>query len=503
MKKTILIAAVMFLALSVSAFAQSAYTVSMETLDRVACCGLAELTGSIAFTAVADTPASITGTITLRYNVQIANTGTNTSGAERVRVSAVDDDGNLLSQQPPFVADNDGTNGRIVITVPAGYTYPNTINVYNVRVDVSAPAKCGTTTGAVSAVATATGNRLTIGETDAIDLVKGVAPAILAPSVASPIAIDATNGTYTGTGAILIRENFYTAFGTTGVFPVTTANQQTLVRLKISPIPADLAIRFPITAGNFRLSDSAGTTAAIPATLTTNVNPQYLYYVMAAASNPGAQDSFTVTPELVTVDAPFPKAPATITVSASMAPLKATSPASLFPQFILDTCETSAATLATISGVMNTVLMVPFAPWEEDVFDTGIAIANTTLDPGTIALGGFQGAIQQVGKIKIYFYNNDGVAIAAYDSTAHPGEHGLDASGLLPAGRMFIAMLSELLPETVTGFSGYMIIVTDFTNAHGEYFISDWEAFTHGSLMLVVTGSNTSAGRTVEYGLDQ
>jgi len=168
--KTLLIAAVMFLALSVSAFAQSAYTVSQETLDRVACCGLAEPTGSIAFTAVADTPASITGTITLRYNLPISNLTTlPTNGLDRVQVVATDNLGGLLSPQPTWVASNDNSNGIITIAVPRGYTYPTTIKVFNVRVNVS--GNCGSTDAAVTATASSTGNFLTIGETTSVTLV--------------------------------------------------------------------------------------------------------------------------------------------------------------------------------------------------------------------------------------------------------------------------------------------------------------------------------------------
>jgi len=183
--KLFLIAAVMFLAVSVSAYAQvgSAYTVSQETLDRVACCGLAEPTGSIAFTAVADTPDSVTGTITLRYNLPIANTDAAATGTNRVQIAAVDDDGTPLGVQPVWTATNDGSNGLVVIAVPAGYVYPNTIRVFNVRVNVT--GNCGSTDATVTANASSTGNRLTIGETQSITLVKGVAQPLRTPTTST------------------------------------------------------------------------------------------------------------------------------------------------------------------------------------------------------------------------------------------------------------------------------------------------------------------------------
>ena len=110
--KLILIAAVMFLAFTVSAFPQASYSVSQETIEKVACCGLAEPTGAIAFSAVALTPPTVTGTITLRYNLPIANTG---GGATGVQVIAVDGGGVALATQPVWTVSNNPADGKGVI----------------------------------------------------------------------------------------------------------------------------------------------------------------------------------------------------------------------------------------------------------------------------------------------------------------------------------------------------------------------------------------------------
>jgi len=494
--KTLLIAAVMFLALSVSAYAQSAYTVSMETLNRVACCGLAELTGSIAFTAVADTPDSITGTITLRYNLPIANL----SGPYGVQVTAVGNIGGALGPLTWTASNEGGSTGVLVISVPAGYSYPNTINVFNVRVNVSGAANCGTTNGAVSAIATATGNRLTIGETDAIDLVKGVAQPLKTPVPTGTISISASNGAATGSTSIKIDENFITAFGTTGTYPDPYRSQQTLIRLKVSGIPTGVTFTFPQTVGNFEVANSAGSPTLADAVLVGPTSPQYVYYVMAAASNPALTDSLIVSPTVDVYDGPFPLAPATITISAAMAPFGVNQ----IPTFTSD-CETNAVTFASVTGVLNTILLVPYATTEVG-YDTALTVANTTLDPTTANMANFPQAIRQTGKIKIYFYPKDGSTIAAWDSTSYPSDFGLDSTGKLPAGGTFVALLSELLPSTVTQFAGYVFIVTDFTNAHGEFFVSNFDFFTHGALMLVVSDqerADSGAGRTQEQGLNQ
>jgi hypothetical protein len=512
--KTLLIAAVMFFALSVSAFAQSAYTVSQETLDRVSCCGLAEPTGAIAFTAVADTPDTVTGTITLRYNLPIANydpellptPGTPLAANLRVQVTAVDNDGVLLTTQPTWTVINDNSNGLVVIAVPAGYTFPNTINVYNVRVNVT--GSCGSIASTVTATASSTGNRLTIGETDLITVVKGVAQPLktptvtMAPSTLTQISIDATDGTVTGAATIEIEENFLTAFGKVGIFPELNRSQQTLIRLKVSAIPAGMSVRFTGIQGAFQTASPAGVVNGADVTLPSATIPQYVYYVMNAASNPALLDSFTFTPTIL-APGPYPLAPAVISVSAAMAPI-GVAPATRFPQFI-EGCETAAVPFASVSGALNTILLVPYATTEVG-YQTALTIANTTLDPGAANMGDYPAAIPQTGKIKIYFYPKNGDPVT-WDSTTEttPGNYGLDEDGLLPPGGTFVALINELLPSSLADeFGGYMFIVTDFTNAHGEYFITDFEKFTHGALMLVVNDvARASAGRTQEQGLNQ
>jgi len=494
--KLFLIAAVMFLAFTVSAFPQSTYSVSQETIEKVACCGLAEPTGAVAFSAVALTPPSVTGTITLRYNLPIANLG---SGATGVQVRAVDGGGVALGTQPTWTVSN-GVDGKgiIVIAVPAGYVYPNTIRVSNVRVNVS--GSCNTPTQAVDAHATSTGNLLTIGESDAIALVKAVEAGLAAPIVTGPFTISASSGTVTGTGTITVSEAFLTAFGITSTFPDLTRSQQTMIRLRVAGIPSGVTVTFPVSGGIFQRSTSAGALEATALPLTGPTSPQEVFYVLAAASNPAAIESLVVTPTITTVS-PYPLAPSTITVTAALGPLTAGSTATLYPQYI-EGCNTSAATLGTVTGVLNTILLVPYATTEAG-YNTALSVANTTKDPGTTALMNFPGAIPQTGKLTIYFYPKNGATIDPWVSTSHPSSFGLDSAGKLPAGATFVALISQILPSTVTEFGGYIFIVTDFTNAHGEFFVSNFDNFTHGALMLVVSDlARVAAGRTQEQGLN-
>jgi len=269
----------------------------------------------------------------------------------------------------------------------------------------------------------------------------------------------------------------------------------------VSAIPSGVTVSFPQSSGIFETATSAGASYGTAYVLTTNTLPQYVYYRMAAGSNPAATDSLAFVPTITTAG-PFPLAPATISISAAMAPITTGVVATLFPQYI-EGCETATVNFASVSGVLNTILLVPYATTEAG-YNTALTIANTTKDPGTANMATYPGAIPQTGKIKIYFYPKSGATITPWDSTAHASNFGLDAAGKLPAGGTFVALLNDILPVDVTQFGGYIFIVTDFTNAHGEFFVSNFDFFTHGALMLVVNDiDRVAAGRTQEQGLNQ
>jgi hypothetical protein len=193
-----------------------------------------------------------------------------------------------------------------------------------------------------------------------------------------------------------------------------------------------------------------------------------------------------------------------VSVSAHIGPISTTT---YYPRYAEGTCETAATQFLTVSGALTTTLMVPYAVDlgnTQGAYQTGIVVSNTTADPGTTAMG-FQQAIRQTGKITVYFYPSNGSSVATWVSTSFPNFGGLDANGKLAPGGQFTAMVNQLFPSTVTSFSGYLFIITDFTNAHGEFFISNFDNFTHGALMLVVNNPliATTVGRTVSEGLNQ
>lgn len=501
MKKTILIATVMLFALSTVAMAQNTgtrFTVASVPETYVSCCGQTERTGSIGFQAVAGSPDSVSGTITVTYAVPVTNgptTGINvTSGSPTNPAGGV----------PPAVSINtvfNDTSGKgvVVINVDPGGVYPYSITLSGVRVDVS-----GSCSGSVSANLTSTGNFITSGETSVV-VISNVKPALKNPT-ATALTINGVTGAISGGGLVpfAVQENFLDAFGKT---PTTDPTQTVskIIRLTVTKVPAGVTLTFPLNddSGLFRLSSASGTfrtTAQVVATGTAASTP--VYYRLLTDSSPLATESLDFDIQVALSSPSYPLSGAPVTISAHVAPIDATN--TVVPRFAdFAECETTAVQILSIYGA-STTLLVPYAVNQDVLFgyNTGFAIANTTTDPGTGVMG-FATAVKQAGAMTFYFYPQTGSAFSYATTAGSPGS-GLNADGTLKSGGSYIVLLDQLLnaASAPKAFTGYIFIVTNFTNAHGQYFISDFEAFTNGALMLVVNNSDTTVGRAGPERLD-
>jgi hypothetical protein len=104
-------------------------------------------------------------------------------------------------------------------------------------------------------------------------------------------------------------------------------------------------------------------------------------------------------------------------------------------------------------------------------FDTGIAIANTSLDPGPNY--GFISTGPQTGTVTFFYYGQGANGAAAPAS---------QTSAPLPAGQVLTYVVStgggaaggaaNMLNNTAAGFEGYIIAQTGFQYCHGFAFIS-------------------------------
>jgi len=501
MKKTILIAVVMLFALStVTAMAQglgARYTVGSVRETFVSCCGQTEKAGSIGFEAVPGSPDSITGTITVTYAVPV----TNTAGVNGIYVTAsvpTNPTGGVapvVSINSVVKADANG-KGVVVINVGAGGVYPYAITLSGVRVDVS-----GSCSGSVDANISSTGNLITSGETNVL-VISNVKNAFATPT-ATQVKINSVTGVQSDTIIpFAVKENFLDAFGKTATTD-PSQNISKMVRLSVSKVPAGVTLSFPVATNNalFALSSSSGVLASAAATVTAANSPAAIYYRLVTDSDPTLLESLSVNIGVSNVG-PYPLTTGAVTISAHVAPFDAGIPQTLIPRFAdLPECETAAVQVLSITG-STTTLLIPYAVGMSGLlgYNTVLAIANTTTDPGTAALG-FTTAVKQSGGITFYFYPQTGTAFTYATTAGSPGS-GLSADGTLKTGGSYIVLLDQLLTAAGASkdFAGYIFVITNFTNAHGQYFISDFEAFTNGALMLVV--NNDSVGRLGPEKLD-
>jgi len=171
--------------------------------------------------------------------------------------------------------------------------------------------------------------------------------------------------------------------------------------------------------------------------------------------------------------------PGTSTVNLSFAPTATSGAASstlAIPRFAGDA---SAARSIFTFTICRTILLYPYIT-NQAGFDTGLTIANTSLDPYTI---GSKATGAQAGSCTLTYYGGTTAA-----PTTPPGP---SSTGNIAGGTVYANLLSLLAPN----FQGYMFAVCNFQFAHGFAFISDVGAqkLAMGYLAVVLNDPGTSA----------
>jgi len=524
--KTLLIAAVMVLALSAAAFAQVTFQVSSQPTTTVTTTGNTEPAGPIVFTVGTSVTTTIAGTITIDYPRPI----TVVIGSLSVTPGAGNAGGDaVVAINPSGLTNSTGggsPHGLLVLAVPAGhYTQGNTYTVAGVRLQIA-----GNPVSAALAVniSTDAGVNISAGQTAPV-VINGAAAAITIDSKASRVgSIDSLGAAINP--RLALKEGYLNAYGATDLGMILR------ITLSAAP-PAGYTIAFPLTvntttgggvltavsvAENTDGSTAIGGISALSAGPTINSTTSSaqlkVYYQLTSASAATSTDTATVEPTLSYDKTTYglPAAAVNITWTVTLAPIQAalttTTPitvptGSATPRYELSEIASSVALLG--QGTGTGVLLIPYALTNTALnYATGLAIANTTVDPGAEAMFGkgttIQGAVPQSGTVTFHFYQQQvgSTAPAHYSYTtgaSSPGT-GLDATGKLPAGSTYVVLLNEITAK-ITGmpadFSGYVVIITNFGNVHGEYFISNFSSFTHGALMLVVNSTAAGPGRSL------
>jgi len=479
----------MFLAFSVAAFAQSAgaiLQVGSTPVTTASSCGTTELTGDIAFSRATTSLATVTGTITINYGVPITSVSTTFW-----TVNGVITGGTSLVTNSSTTADL--AAGRLVLQLTP--TTPiDTFNINGVRVNVNGNPNLTNLTATVTAglppvpggpVNTFLGGQTSVVVISSISPSLTVADGLTVTGAITTTAISPVGGTVN----VSAKEGFLNAFV-----------QDLMVKFTFTGIPAGVTLTFPATVSstfftppatttniqNFTLSGSTGNPPVLGNAFTSTGAAITVYYRLTAAgvntvASPSTQETLTVPVAIAigaTAASPLPIGQAT--VSADIVGVIPAVGLPVPPQYA--TASVCARGPVNFFNVITatTNLLIPYATTSVATgYDVGIAIANTTADPFTPS------APDQTGSITFYFYPSGGTSF----SWTPAGTTGGLTGGTLAPGNSFIYLLSQLLKDAgkPAEFNGYIFAICNFTNAHGQYFVSDFKAFTNGALMLVTT----------------
>ncbi|GEM_PF-2252442 len=496
--KTILVAAVMFLGLTAAAFAQATFSVGSIPVTTVTNTGQTERTGDITFTHISGT--SNLGTITIAYGVPITVplsspyiTVTGSGGYAGAAVNA---------------GASNNASGLLVIDVPAGAT-AGTIVVSGVRVAIA-----GTSLTNLVASISSVGNAIVAGQTN-VTVISSIAAGIASVgtgTTASAATIQGVSGAISGSAVITVTEGYLDAFKLAGTGDTTSV----VLRITLDKAPpAGVTVTFPSSAseegslpGIWVHCSSSGGTVSSAYTFTSGSTALSAYFRISTLTSVTAIQTVTIPVTLsVSSSATFPIPATVVSYKVSLAPVGTafgtggsviTSP---IPRFAA--LDVGPATLFTVIG-SQTTLLFPLSQFmnlgPNNIYDTGISIANTTKDPGTTAMGGLVTAPQQAGKVTFYFYPQlatPGGTMPtpfSYTTTAGSPGTGLDSSGNLPSGSTYTVLLSQLLAAAgySGNFQGYIFAITGFTNAHGIYVLSNFAGFSQGASALVITTNRTT-----------
>ena len=497
MKKTMLLAVVMMLSLAAGAFAQAppqgaVFQGATENVTLVVASGHTELTGDVYMTVQAGSNPTLLGTITLKYNVPFTSPLDGSIGTPLVTGT-----GGLAAATLDELA-SDPVAGMLVVTVPAGGVAGNYIQVHGVRLDVAGSPK-----PAYTVTLSSTGNAIFNGQFTA-PVIDGAAAGLKYDKTV-PVNINAI-APVGGVAAIWLDEGFNSAFGRVAGAapgdPSQTVSQMIKITLSAAP-PKGVTITFPGTAtsdgtAGWTRATSTGAVSNTTTTIDSESTSLSVYYRLTTNNNPTLPETFmlggiAVAITAKTADLPLPAS--VIKYTATLAPNDPAFDADgevtglPIPRYAVDLVQ--GETLVSVLG-SQTVLIMPIAQNMPSIgYDTGISVANTTLDPGAEALG-IKGAIPQAGKIAFILFQQQvgSTAVKKYTYVtdgASPGT-GLDPNGMLQPGSTYTVLISQILEAAgiTEEFQGYGFIVTNFTNAHGICVASNFTNFSQGTSLYVV-----------------
>lgn len=502
------LAVLVVMSLATAAMAQVTFNVSSTPTSRARTHGHAELVGDVTFTVAnpGGTPVAGTHTLTINYGIPITNDESETAAPESIQIIAstggcfdgtTGADG-LFEDVADNVADDDAAwnyaGGTVTLTLQdAGACVTGDwVSVRNVHASVvglpNAVYKAQVSTSP-------TGGYLIQASQDQPTIIATILDELDGGVSTTGSCLFLSDGTMiSNSRSILVLENFADAILDAAALGGGAQNDVEL-RLTFSGIPTGASI--DVAALAISVSNSGGSTPAVNAGAlsATSASPSIsVVFDNAVLPSSILNDTLTIPLTFSVGSASTPLTPGTLTAVADVTPLGTATKAlpidGNFPRFVSD--PEPAVDVCTIVPA-QTNLLVPFLT-AGGGFDTGIAIANTTADNFAS-----NGAVPQDGSILFEFWPQDSdESPFTYTTNASSSGDGLDATGALVSGGSYSVLLSQLLADAGApeDFLGYMIVTTDFTNAHGDVFITDFGGFTSSGNVLVMDPPIAGNSRT-------
>lgn len=447
---------------------------------------------------------------TINLNAQITNTTTHPSAAAGIRLANVTND--LVGNVGISAVQNSAGNIIIGIgntpfanlgspTVGAAFTAGTTSTFDILGVLVSAQGR----TAPIVATLVSTGG-ITVGSPAAgsgptVSVIDSILPGLLDPTVPTsvpglvefaavtggPAVLNSAGQVVGGKGNFVIRiqEGYQDVFreasqfngpGLSSVFPQSPSSD-VQVQVILSNIPAGLNIsNCTTTMTNLAGSATSGGTPSINFTNVTAASPILTVNFNSAVDLDNVDVLWIIcgTVGVGTASTPLPSQ--SVTAQVRLAPTGlalSTGPGNppltglttgQVPRY-QDLLQPATPITVVLFPPSNTVLLVPFA-FVGPGYNTGIAVANTTVDPFGPASGG---AATSSGTVSFLLVKNDGTTRTYVTSASSPGS-GLTGAGVVASGSTYVVNLSELLSAANfgTSFTGYVFITANFTHAHGS-----------------------------------
>jgi len=299
-------------------------------------------------------------------------------------------------------------------------------------------------------------------------------------------------------GAFILTEGFASAWrtaiqsGNSSTGPTPGPNAGTQIRLTFNNVPAGVTLALGSSRGSASSNSSLNMTLSNP-TITSSSTTTVVTFVGTSTSDVEvAEFDYSVTTPLSTTAAVT--TPGTISVTATLYPFGDGIDSAGVPrqdQGYPTVVEGDAGPTTIVNIVpANTVMLMPYALVIPPIFDTGIAIANTTKDPFGNSSGG---ATPGNGTITVDLFpttstGGAGTPFSLTTSTTVKPGGGLSSDGTLAAGATWTVLLSQLMTAAgqTGGFTGYIFIRANFLDAHGTATISDFKTYSLTANVLVL-----------------